>query len=60
MWDPTEFYDDLEQSVFSIMLTCGTDVGLWRFLELMASQNSMEQGTPGYSVNHNDENKFCH
>jgi hypothetical protein len=28
MWDPTEFYDDLEQSVFKIMLTCGTDVGL--------------------------------
>jgi hypothetical protein len=31
MWDPTEFYDDLEQSVFKIMLTCGTDVSLWHF-----------------------------
>jgi hypothetical protein len=28
MWDPAEFYDNLEQSVFKIMLTCGTDVGL--------------------------------
>jgi hypothetical protein len=28
MWDPTEFYDDLEHFVFKIMLTCGTDVGL--------------------------------
>jgi hypothetical protein len=28
MWDPTEFYDDLEQFVFNIMLTCGTDVVL--------------------------------
>ena len=28
MCDPTEFYDDLEHSVFKIMLTCGTDVGL--------------------------------
>jgi hypothetical protein len=27
MWDPTEFYDDLEHSVLKIMLTCGTDVG---------------------------------
>jgi hypothetical protein len=25
------------------------------FSELMASQNSMEQGTPSYNVNHNDE-----
>jgi hypothetical protein len=25
---PTEFYDDLEHSVFKIMLTCWTDVGL--------------------------------
>jgi hypothetical protein len=25
------------------------------FSELMASQNSMEQGTPDYSVNRNDE-----
>jgi hypothetical protein len=24
MWDPTEFYYDLEHSVFKIMLTCGT------------------------------------
>jgi hypothetical protein len=31
MWDPTEFYDDLEDSVFKIMLTCETDVGLWCF-----------------------------
>jgi hypothetical protein len=42
MWDPTEFYDDLEPSAFKTMLTCGTDVGLWCFWELMASQNSME------------------
>jgi hypothetical protein len=28
------------------------------FSELMASQNSMEQGTPGYSTNRNDEKKF--
>jgi hypothetical protein len=30
MWDPTEFYDDLGHSIFKIMLTCGTKVGLWR------------------------------
>jgi hypothetical protein len=58
MWDTTEFYDGFEQIVFKIMLTCGIDVSLWRFSELMASQNSMEQGTPGYIVNCNDEN-FC-
>jgi hypothetical protein len=58
MWDPTEFYDGLEQSVFKIIVTCGIDVGLWRISELMASQNSVEQGTPGYSVNRNDENFF--
>jgi hypothetical protein len=28
------------------------------FSELMASQNSMEHGTPGYSVNRNDEKNF--
>jgi hypothetical protein len=28
MWDPTELYDDLEHSVFKIMLTRGTDVSL--------------------------------
>jgi hypothetical protein len=28
MWDPTEIYDDLKHSVFKIMLTRGTDVGL--------------------------------
>jgi hypothetical protein len=28
MWDPTEFYDDLEHSIFKIVLTCGTKVGL--------------------------------
>jgi hypothetical protein len=28
------------------------------FSELMASQNSMEQGTPGYSTNRNDEKFF--
>jgi hypothetical protein len=28
MWDPTKFYDDLECSIFKIMLTCGTKVGL--------------------------------
>jgi hypothetical protein len=30
MWDATEFYDDLEHSIFKIMLICGTKVGLWR------------------------------
>jgi hypothetical protein len=29
MWDQTKFYDDLEHSIFKIMLTCGTKVGLW-------------------------------
>jgi hypothetical protein len=57
MWDPTKFYDDLEQSVFKIMLTCGIDV-YDVFSELTASQNNMEQGTPDYSVNRNDENYF--
>jgi hypothetical protein len=28
MWDPIEFYDDLEH-YFKIMLTCGTNVGSW-------------------------------
>jgi hypothetical protein len=28
MWDPTKFYDDLEHSIFKIMLTCGTKVSL--------------------------------
>jgi hypothetical protein len=31
MWDPTEFYDDMEHSIFKIMLTCGTKIGLWRY-----------------------------
>jgi hypothetical protein len=31
MWDHSEFYDDLEHSIFKIiMLTCGTKVGLRR------------------------------
>jgi hypothetical protein len=30
IWDPIEFYDDLEHSIFKIMLTCETIVGLWR------------------------------
>jgi hypothetical protein len=55
MLDPIEFCVDLKDSVFKIILTCGTDVGLWRFLELMASQNSKEHGTPGYSTNCYDE-----
>jgi hypothetical protein len=37
------------------LLTCETDVHLWRFEELMASQNSMEQEMPCYSSNCNDE-----
>jgi hypothetical protein len=28
MLDPIEFYVDLKDSVFKIILTCGTDVGL--------------------------------
>jgi hypothetical protein len=28
MWDPIEFYEDLEHSILKIMLTCGTKVGL--------------------------------
>jgi hypothetical protein len=24
MWEPIEFFDDLEHSIFKIMLTCGT------------------------------------
>jgi hypothetical protein len=55
MWDPTEFYDNKEHSVFKIILTCGTDVGLSHFSELMASQNSMKQRMLGYSTNCNDE-----
>jgi hypothetical protein len=26
IWDPVEFYDNLEHFVFKIMVTCGTDV----------------------------------
>jgi hypothetical protein len=44
--------------LFSEMLTCGTDVGLWRFSELMTSQNNMEQGTIGYSTNRNHRKKI--
>ena len=28
MWDPSKFYDDMEHSIFKIMLTCGTNAGL--------------------------------
>jgi hypothetical protein len=28
MWDASEFYDDLEHSIFKIKLTCGTKVVL--------------------------------
>jgi hypothetical protein len=58
MWDPTEFYDDLEHSIFKIMLTCGTKVDLLRYI--WRHKTSMEQGTLGYSTNHYDKSIFCH
>jgi hypothetical protein len=43
MWDPTKFYDDLERSIFKIMLHVGPMLVYDVFAELMASQNNMEQ-----------------
>jgi hypothetical protein len=39
MWDPTEFYDNLEHSIFKIMLTCGTKLVYDAIAKLIASQN---------------------
>jgi hypothetical protein len=47
MWGPSEFYDDLEHSIFKIMVA-----------ELMASQNCLGTGMLGYSTNHCDESFF--
>jgi hypothetical protein len=41
---------------FKIMLTCGTDVGLWRFFRAYGVTTQHGIGTLGYSTSRNDEN----
>jgi hypothetical protein len=45
MWDPTEFYDDLEHSIFKIMLTWDQSWFITLLRSLWRHKTSIDQGT---------------